>query len=241
MAARSLFEVATGAQHKAQRSFQFVRRNSYYPNDRRALAMQRPLDLKDMSKSQRLRAAEEYDRAHREPGKRNGPLGHIGLEVLRAMYRLVCHKTGRLEPSIAWLETKLGRSRAAIVRALAALKTHGFLDWVRRSEPVEEPGHQGPQVKQIPNAYALLVPHKAIQFIKHIARAAPLPVDDEDRRKEAKAEHEAMLASLPPAELPSAIIDNASLSEVLSRMGASLSVSDASSLKSLNLTRKVQE
>ncbi|MDH7641179.1 replication protein A [Sphingomonas oryzagri] len=240
MAAASLFEIATGVQHKAQRSFQFVRRHSYYANDRRALSMWKPLDLQAASISQRLRAAEEYERLNREPGKRNGPLGHIAIEVLRAMYRVVCRKTGRLEPSIAYLEEKLHRSRAAIVRALDALKRHGFLDWVRRSEPIEDAG-QGPQVKQITNAYALLIPHKAMQFIKHMAKAAPLPVDDEDRRKAAKAEHEAMLASLPTQELPAQLVDDRTLSEVLSSLGASLSVSDASSPKSLNPTRKVQE
>src|SRR3546814_19650743 len=57
------------------------------------------------------------------------------IELLRELYRIVDYKTGRLDPSIGYLMRQLRRSRAAIVHALARLKEHGFLEWIRRTEP----------------------------------------------------------------------------------------------------------
>lgn len=48
---------------------------------------------------------------------------------------LVDFRTGRLEPAIETLMRMLRRSRDAIVRALKALRSHGFLDWLRRYVP----------------------------------------------------------------------------------------------------------
>ena len=48
-------------------------------------------------------AAERYDREGRRKGQRNGPLGHVGLEVLRLLANLVSYRTGRLEPSYEYL------------------------------------------------------------------------------------------------------------------------------------------
>ncbi len=83
-----------------------------------------------------LMAARYYDRAKKEPGKRNGPLGGIALEVLALFANLVNFKSGRLDPSLDYITDKLCRSRDAVVRALKSLRDHGFLDWLRRFEPV---------------------------------------------------------------------------------------------------------
>ena len=155
--ARSIGEIAFGLPAaKCTRSFQPVRRNSYYANDRRAERIWQRLGSNNRDARRliaaRMKAAEYYDRRHKEDGKRNGALGHIGLEVLRELYRIVDFKTGRLEPAIATICERIRRSRTAVVAAMARLKEHGFLDWVRRSEPVDNPG-AGPQVRQITNAY----------------------------------------------------------------------------------------
>lgn len=91
-----------------------------------------------------MRAAETFDRKHKIAGKRNGPFGAIGVDVLRELMRMIDFKTGRLEPAIATLATRLSRSRGAIVKALARLKDHGFLNWIRRFEPIEDPNAFGP-------------------------------------------------------------------------------------------------
>lgn len=49
-------------------------------------------------------------------------------------------KTGQLDPSIETLMRKLKRSRDSIVRALNALRAHGFLDWLRRYVPTGSEG-----------------------------------------------------------------------------------------------------
>jgi hypothetical protein len=66
-------------------------------------------------------AARRYELAERRRGRRNGPLGHVALEVLELLAHLVSYKTGRLEPSLEYLMRKLRRSKDAVVRALQVL------------------------------------------------------------------------------------------------------------------------
>jgi hypothetical protein len=62
-------------------------------------------------------------------------------------------KTGRLDPALATLEKITGFARATIVRHLAKLREHGFLDWVRRSRKTGNDREFGPQREQTSNAY----------------------------------------------------------------------------------------
>lgn len=94
--------------------------------------------------------------------RRRGLLGDVGLEVLDFLWSRVDYFTGRLEPAIATIADELGRSYSAVHRALKHLRAHGFIQWYRRSKPVENPQPGGPLVEQISNAYALLIP-KALQ------------------------------------------------------------------------------
>ena len=218
MSAGSLFAIATGIEQKARRTFQPVRRNSY-PAGEREGRFWRPANPKD--KWAHIRAAEAYDRQRKQPGKRNGPLGHIGVELLRELYRIVDYKTGRLEPSIDYLMRQLRRSRAAIVQALARLKEHGVLEWIRRTEPT---GHEGfgPQVRQITNAYRFCLPAAARRMVERITGKGPVPVDEEQRREVAAREMEAMLASLPVDQRMHALIADDALAEALARLGRAL-------------------
>ena len=135
-------------------------------------------------------AARRYEIAHKAPGKRCGPLGAVALEVLELLGNLVDYRTGRLEPSLDTMMRKLRRSRDAIVRALAALRGHGFVDWERRFVPVENDG-KGPQVKQTSNAYRLILPAKARACLGRYADAPPPPDDQAQRQAERTAETEA--------------------------------------------------
>jgi hypothetical protein len=120
-------------------------------------------------------AARRYELTGRPTGRRNGPLGHIALEVLEYLSHLVCYRTGRLEPSVAYLMERLRRSKSAIHEALNALRAHGFLDWLRRFEPTGREG-RGPQVRQVSNAYRMSLPPRAARLI-----GAPPPLPDLDR------------------------------------------------------------
>lgn len=173
-----------------------------------------------------MQAAERYDRMKKADGKRNGALGHVGLEVLRELLRLVDYKTGALFPAIETIARNIKRARAAVVAAMARLKEHGFLTWIRRTEPTDNVGGYGPQVRQISNAYGFdlaKLPKYAADLIRRLVGVAPPPDDDTCRRAADKAETEVMLSSLPLGEQGSARVSDPELAAALDGFGASLS------------------
>ncbi len=178
----------------------------------------RPFDPQNVPRF--MLAAERFERAGRQPGKRSGPLGSVGLEVLRELMRLIDYRTGRLEPSITRLMERLRRSRDAVVRALANLRAAGFLDWLRRWEPTGRA--EGPQVRQAANAYRLSLPPAAARLIGRMAEAAPSPADDEQRRADHEAARQAMIDGLPLWEQGTATAGNNPLGAVLDRLGAAI-------------------
>lgn len=198
MTARSIGEIAFGAAaRKATRAFQPVRRNSYYASDRRSSALWQRLAANNRDARRlighRMQAAQFYDRKHKQPGKWNGPLGAIGLEVLRELYRIVDYKTGRLEPAIATIAKNLVRSIDSVTKAMKRLKEHGFLDWVRRCEPIDNAEGAGPRVRQITNAYGFSLPKCAADWVARKLGKGPAPDCELARRESDRAAVDAML------------------------------------------------
>jgi len=195
-AARTMGEILSGAEPaKARRTFQPVRRNSYNIGEREARWYRR---VNPKTIGARLRAAERFNDRMRRRGERIGPLGEIGLETLRLFYRTICHRSGRLDPSIDYICRTLRRCRKAVVAALARLKRHGFLDWIRRSEPSDTAGEKGPQVVQITNAYVLLDPNGAGTDAMLVV---PLPDDVAQAQAEASDELTRMRDQLSTTEV----------------------------------------
>lgn len=229
-------EIVAGLKpEKVRRTFQPVRRNSYTRGEREARVW-RPIAHNNRETRRviaaRLKAAEHYDRVRKAEGKKNGPLGHVGLEVLRELYRIVDFKTGRLEPAIDTICARIRRSRVAVVDAMARLKLHGFLDWIRRSEPTENEGQAGPQVRQITNAYFFGLPKAAAAWVRGIlGHDAPIPDCEATRAAIDKAETEAMLDAGTTDDVVDFHVgnENPQLAEILKRLGASLSKNSASS------------
>ena len=157
-----------------------------------------------------MMAAERFDRHGRAAGDRNGPLGSVALEVLRELLRLVDYKSGRLDPSLDYLGKQLKRSRDAVVRALANLRRHGFLDWIRRWEPGE--GDQ--PVKQATNAYRLFLPAAALKLLGARWQDPPPPDDAPDRA----ASWRDMLKGLSPAEMAAAAFGDTPLGRIAARL-----------------------
>jgi len=234
---RSIGELLAGLQPaKATRSFQPVRRNSYYASDRRATSMWRPLasDSRQARRliAARLKAAEYYNERNKQPGDRQGPIGDVGIRLLRELYRIVDFKTGRLEPAIDTLCRRINRARATVVKYLAKLKEHGFLEWVRRSEPIDDAEGAGPRVRQITNAYGFSLPAAAANWVKKILGNGPAPDCELARREADRAEVEAMLDQASTVEAVDFFIDaeaNPQLADILKRMGSALSKTSASS------------
>ena len=166
-----------------------------------------------------LLAAKRYELAGRQAGRRRGPLGHVGLEVLELLANLVSFRSGRLEPAITYLMRTLRRSKDAVVRALAALREHGFLDWLRRHERVELVEGPGPRVRQVSNAYRLSLPPRAARLLGHFLSAPPLPEDVVQEREDRAAWVREHKDALPLSELPLVEVEDDRLAWVLGELG----------------------
>ena len=132
---------------------------------------------------------------------RRGLLGDVGLEVLDFLWGRVDYLTGRLEPAIGTIADEIGRSYSAVHRALKDLRARGYLQWERRSRPIEKAAPGERQVEQIPNAYVLLIP-KALRafFSIEIGGARPAPACVAWDREEAKRDFDRMLSQLTAQE-----------------------------------------
>lgn len=202
----------------ARRTHQPVRRKSTLAgkHDRQ---FWKPTSRKEVG--QIVLAARKFDLANRRAGERNGPLGHIAIEILELMANLVSFKNGQLDPSIEYLCGKLARSKNAIHRALKALRAHGFLDWLRRYVPTEN-GGRGPQVKQTSNAYRLLLPRKALQWLGAWGRAIPLPDDFTHATEARRAEMEAYEATLSPEAYARHMVEDEGLAASLAALARAM-------------------
>ena len=167
-------------------------------------------------------AAKRYELMERQAGRRRGLFGHVAVELLELMANLVDFRTGRLEPSYAYLALKLGRSRGAVARAIADLRRHGFLERLRRYEGTGQEGQRGPQVRQVTNAYRLSLPKKALKLLGRLMQPAPLPDDLVQAQAERAAEREAYKAALPLDELPLFEVENDRLGRLLAELGRKL-------------------
>lgn len=149
-----------------------------------------------LAAARRLELESRAERRSKEKGAHNGALGAIGLEVLRELCELVDFMKGTLEPAIATIAERIGRSYSATHAALRRLQRAGFLSWIRRSRPVESPVPGGPVVEQITNAYALLIPEQLRAWFDRTFGLAAMPACEEDRIAQDKAEFQRMIAGL---------------------------------------------
>lgn len=238
MSARAIGEIIGGLEPaKQRRTFQPCRRNSYHRGEREARLWQPIASTKaDAHRliAARMKAAEFYDRHQKEKGKRNGSLGHVALEVLRELYRIVDFKTGRLEPAIDTICGRVRRARASVVAALARLKAHGFLDWIRRTEPTDNDG-AGPQVRQISNAYWFGLPAYAAAWVRKTIGKGPPPDCELARRAADQAETEAMLNQASTDEEVDFLVGRDSPdAAIFKRMNSTIAKNSASSLGGQN-------
>lgn len=153
-----------------------------------------------MAAARRVELESRAKRRETDKGCQNGKLGVIGLEVLQTMVDLVDFMKGRLEPAIATIAERIGRSYSAVHSALRRLQAAGFIDWIRRSRPRDDASGFGPQVEQITNAYALLIPEKLQGWWDRTFNKRPTPACEVDRHSADRADFDAMLATLTARE-----------------------------------------
>jgi len=214
-----------------RRTFQPVRRQSYAVGEREHKLWNRigngsRQDGKRFAGAY-LAGARRYELDNKPAGKVNGPLGHVGLEVLRILLELVDFASGRLEPSIDTLMQRTRRSRAAVCGALERLKSHGFVTWIRRTEPVENPEPFGQQVRQATNAYGFSIaalPKAVSGLIRRIFTGSPPPDDAAWAQEQDARDQEAMYRSVPLAEAGSARFPgDPAMAAAFNKLGAALS------------------
>ena len=195
-----------------------VRRHSHFKG-RSEARIWRPTNRQEVQKV--LLAAKRYELAERQKGERAGPLGPVAIEVLEFFVNLVDFRTGRLEPSLDTIMGKVRRSRDAVVRALKALRAHGFLDWLRRYEPTGNKG-RGPRVQQASNAYRLSLPEKALRLLGRFGKAPPPPEDHVAAQAARAVELDAYRKALPLSELALSEAGDNPLGRALAALGNSL-------------------
>lgn len=207
----------TRRRSKVRRTGQPVRRCSYLAG--REGTFWRPIQRQEARKI--LFAAKRFELTTRKPGARNGALGHVALEILDLLSNMVDQRSGRLDPSLDFLMKRLHRSRDAVVRALKALRDHGFLDWLRRYAPTGN--EAGPQIRQTSNAYRLMMPKALGRLLQLYFVPAPTPADTEHRIKEITAAIETYKREMSLAELPLfALGSDDPFAQALARLGASI-------------------
>lgn len=212
-----------------------ARRESYDENDRRAQIF-RPIcggkrDDALRWRDKLLQVAREYNTLHKRSGEREGPLGSNGLWVLEVLLGFVDFATGRCDPALDTICRKARLARATVVRAVEALKEHGFIDKVRRTRKTGRGPTEGPQREQISNAYAFAtnlkekVRQRFAQLFGGRKRAQAIQAQ---KRAEAEARQAALDA--PVSRLGSLLLpDDPALAGVLDRLGAAIEARSASS------------
>ena len=185
----------------AWRTYQQVRAASRKADE--AYSFCQPVARED--KARRLFALEAYATKLRRQKRANagdwgpkGPLGDSAVKLGRLLIRFMAHlpAAGKrvLAPSREYLADALGIDPRTVDRAKEELRRHGWLAWIRRYEPVDDPGGEGPQIRQIPNAYRLTVPAAAVVLLGFHGMAAPVSADLASPRDQAAASDAAMRA-----------------------------------------------
>ena len=128
-----------------------VRRDSFDIDDPRAQVF-RPIEHGPQFVDALLQVFDEWDDRIKERGKRHA-MGQNCRKVLRALFWCCDFKRGICEPSLDALMAKTRFARPTVVRAIKILWANGFIDYIRRTARTGNAPGEGPQVKQVTNAY----------------------------------------------------------------------------------------
>jgi hypothetical protein len=159
--------------------------------------------------------------------------------VLEVLLGFVDFASGRCDPALDTICAKARLARATVVRAIEALKEHGF-DKVRRTRRTGRGPTEGPQREQISNAYAFAtrlvaaVQQRFAQLVGGRQRAEAIQA----RKKAQAAERQALLAR-PLGTLGSALHPgDKQMARVLDAIGARLDEASSSSPSASSVSRE---
>ena len=109
-----------------------------------------------------IQAVEEWDDRRKEAGKRCGPLRTKGIRIMRYLLAQSAKHGGLCCPSHEDIGARVKLAVSAVKKTLRALRLHGFLEWQRRTVPLEGDG-PGPRRQQTTNLYRVTLP-KAVAW-----------------------------------------------------------------------------
>jgi len=166
-----------------------------------------------------IAAAERFNETTKGPEAPAGLLGYYGPKVLKALLSFADFVSGRLDPAQASIADKARVSVRTVIRCLARLKEHGFLDWIHRAEPTGN--DVGPQVRQIPNAYGLTLRGRAGGLVRLFLGKLrpPAPCDALAHRDRDREDTEAMLDRTSSEEAARFLAGRGELGDALARLG----------------------
>lgn len=206
---------ASFAAQGARRTGEKVRRDSLDVDDPRAQVF-RPVDGGHKFVDAVLRAFDEWADIIKKAGKPH----HLNanckkvLEVL--LRRCTDFKTGTCEPCLDTLQRMTRFARPTVVRCLRILREAKFVNWLRRTVRTENAPGEGPQVRQVSNAYWIELaemPKRVAMDVRARLRKAGVKVQERreprlsvfagrwrSRREEARRSRAERWTSAGPAE-----------------------------------------
>ena len=171
----------TAAAAGARRTHQPVRRDSFDVDDPRAQVF-RPIEGGFRFVGPYLEVFDEWADLIKQKGRQHELNQNCRKVLHRLLTRCTDFKTGICEPCLDTLMKHTRLARATVVRALALLSKHGWLDWVRRTIRTDLDPGEGPQVKQASNAYFFdlsRLPRRALARLRQKLRKRQVPVGAE--------------------------------------------------------------
>lgn len=170
----------------AQRTFQPVRRDSFDVDDPRAQVF-RPIEGGIKFVEVYLEVFDEWANIIKKPGEQHELNANCRKVLEKILRKCTDFKTGVCEPCIDTLMRLTRLARATVVRCLKMLARHRFIDWIRRTIRTDIDPGEGPQVKQVSNAYFFdlaQLPKRVLMAIQQKLRKKQVVIspDPEPRR-----------------------------------------------------------
>jgi hypothetical protein len=144
------------------------------------LAHSTPLDRNERARLMFL--AQRLERRTKERGRKNGVLGNVGIEVLRALlFHFANRATGLCFPSYLTLQAMTGRCRGAVAAALRRLENSGIIKvtrrlkriWLDRLSPITGRAERIQVTVQDSNLYAFTGPAAFASRLDRLVEAPP--------------------------------------------------------------------
>lgn len=139
----------------AARTFQPVRRDSYDVDDPAIAHAWRPIEGGLKFVDAYLEVFDEWADIKKAKGAQHELSRNVRKVLEKMLLKCTDFRTGICEPCLDTLQRHTRFARATVVRALAILAKHKWVDWYRRTAPTDNAPGEGPRVRQVSNAYFL--------------------------------------------------------------------------------------